>query len=39
LNNEGKAVSEMIVKERALTPEVEELLKKNIEEFKKGFTV
>jgi len=39
LNNEGKAVSEMIVKERALTPEVEELLKKNIEEFKKSFMV
>ncbi len=39
LNNEGKAISEMIMKERALTPEVEELLKKNIEEFKKGFTV
>ncbi len=39
LDNEGKVVAEAIVKERALTPEVEELLKKHIEEFKKGFTV
>lgn len=38
LDNEGKDVSEAILKERALTPEVEELLKKHIETFKKSFT-
>ncbi len=37
LDNEGKDVSEAILKERALTPEVEELLKKHIETFKKTF--
>lgn len=37
LDNEGKEVAEAILKERALTPEVEELLKKHIGEFKKNF--
>lgn len=37
LDNEGKSVGEAILKERALTPEVEEILKKNIETFKKSF--
>jgi F-type H+-transporting ATPase subunit alpha len=37
LDNEGKSVGEAILKERALTPEVEELLKKHIETFKKSF--
>ena len=37
LEHEGKAASEVILKERALTPEVEELLKKHIDLFKKGF--
>lgn len=39
LDNEGKEVGETILKERALTPEVEEILKKHIGEFKKGFTM
>lgn len=39
LDNEGKEAGEAILKERALTPEVEELLKKHIAEFKKGFAV
>lgn len=39
LDNEGKEAGEAILKERALTPEVEELLKKHIGEFKKGFAV
>jgi F-type H+-transporting ATPase subunit alpha len=34
----GKEAIDGIVKERALTPEVEELLKKHIGEFKKGFS-
>jgi len=38
LDNEGKEVSEAIVKERALTEDVENLLKKHIGEFKKNFT-
>jgi F-type H+/Na+-transporting ATPase subunit alpha len=37
LGNEGKEVGEAILKERVLTPEVEELLKKHIGEFKKNF--
>lgn len=37
LDNEGKAVGEAILKEKALTPEVEELLKQHIETFKKSF--
>ncbi len=37
LDNEGKSVGEAILKERALSPEVEELLKKHIETFKKSF--
>lgn len=39
LRNDGKEVFEAILKERALTPEVEELLKKHIAEFKKSFAV
>ncbi len=39
LDNEGKEVGEEILKERALAPEVEELLKKHIGEFKKSFVV
>ncbi len=39
LDNEGKAVGEAIMKEKALTEEVEALLKKHIEMFKKSFTV
>jgi hypothetical protein len=39
LDNEGKEVGVAILKERALTPEVEEILKKHIAEFKKGFTI
>lgn len=39
LCNEGKEVLEAILKERALTEGVEELLKKHIAEFKKSFTV
>ncbi len=35
----GKEAIDGIVKERALTPEVEALLKKHIEEFKQGFSV
>ena len=35
----GKEAIDGIVKEKALTPEVEELLKKHIGEFKKGFSV
>lgn len=35
----GKEAIDGIVRERALTPEVEELLKKHIGEFKKGFSV
>jgi len=37
LDNEGKEVGEAILKERALTPEVEELLKKHIATFKLNF--
>jgi F-type H+-transporting ATPase subunit alpha len=37
LDNEGKDVSEAILKERALTPEVEELLKQYVATFKKSF--
>ncbi len=37
LDNEGKEVGEAILRERTLTPEVEELLKKHIEAFKKNF--
>ncbi len=37
LENEGKGVGEAILKERALTPEVEELLKKHIATFKQAF--
>lgn len=37
LENEGKEVGEAIVKERALTEDVEGLLKKHIETFKKSF--
>ncbi len=39
LDNEGKDVSEAILKERALTPEVEELLKQYVATFKKSFQV
>lgn len=39
LDNEGKEALEAILKEKVLTPEVEELLKKHIGEFKKSFTV
>ncbi|MBP5993526.1 MAG: F0F1 ATP synthase subunit alpha [Candidatus Moranbacteria bacterium] len=39
LETTGKEVLEAIVKERALTPEVEELLKKHIAKFKEGFAV
>ena len=39
LETTGKEVLEAIVKERALTPEVEELLKRHIGEFKKGFNM
>ena len=35
----GKEALEMIIQERALTPEVEEILKKHIVEFKKQFTI
>lgn len=38
LEHEGKEVLDAIVKEKALTEEVEELLKKHIGEFKKSFT-
>ncbi len=37
LDVEGKEVIDAIAKEKAITPEVEELLKKHIGEFKKGF--
>jgi len=37
LDNEGKEVLTAILKEKVLTPEVEELLKKHIEECKKNF--
>jgi F-type H+-transporting ATPase subunit alpha len=37
LGNEGKEVGEAILKERTLTPEVEELLKKHIAIFKQAF--
>lgn len=37
LDNEGKVVGEAVLKEKALTPEVEELLKQHIEAFKKTF--
>jgi F0F1-type ATP synthase alpha subunit len=39
LDNEGKEAGEAILKERALTPEVEELLKKHISAFKVSFQV
>lgn len=39
LDNEGKEVLTAILKEKALTPEVEELLKKHIATFKKSFAV
>ena len=39
LDTDGKEVLEGILKEKVLTPEVEELLKKHITTFKKGFTV
>lgn len=39
LDNEGKEAGEAILKERALTPEVEELLKKHISTFKVSFQV
>jgi len=39
LDNEGKEVLEVILKEKALTPEVEELLKKHITAFKKSFAI
>lgn len=38
LDNEGKEVLEAILKEKTLTPEVEELLKKHISAFKKNFS-
>ena len=37
LDNEGKVVGEATLREKALTPEVEELLKQHIESFKKTF--
>ncbi|MDP2837920.1 MAG: F0F1 ATP synthase subunit alpha [Candidatus Moranbacteria bacterium] len=39
LQNEGKEALEAILQEKALTPEVEEVLKKHIGTFKKGFSV
>lgn len=39
LDDEGKEAGEAILKERALTPEVEELLKKHISAFKVSFQV
>jgi F-type H+-transporting ATPase subunit alpha len=39
LETTGKEALDAIVKERALTPEVEEMLKKHIAEFKKGFAI
>ena len=38
LGSEGKEVLDTILKEKALTPEVEEMIKKHITTFKKGFT-
>lgn len=37
LSHEGKPALDMILQEKALTPETEELLKQHIAEFKKGF--
>ncbi|MGK2848627.1 MAG: F0F1 ATP synthase subunit alpha [Minisyncoccota bacterium] len=37
LENEGKAVLEAIIQEKALTPVVEELCKKHVAEYKKNF--
>ncbi|MEI8096736.1 MAG: F0F1 ATP synthase subunit alpha, partial [Candidatus Moraniibacteriota bacterium] len=39
LDNEGKEVLEAILKEKVLTPEVEELIKKHIAAFKKSFAI
>ena len=39
LETTGKEALEAIVKEKALTPEVEELLKKHIAQFKVGFVI
>ena len=39
MGNEGKEALEAIMKEKMLTPEVEEILKKHIGEFKKSFAV
>ncbi len=39
LEHDGKEVLDAIVKEKALTPEVEEMMKKHIEAFKKSFAV
>lgn len=37
LDNEGKEVLNTVLKEKALTPELEEMMKKHIGEFKKSF--
>jgi F-type H+-transporting ATPase subunit alpha len=39
LDNEGKEALEAILKEKALTPEVEELLKRHITTFKESFQI
>ncbi len=39
LEHDGKEVVDAIAKEKAITPEVEELIKKHIEMFKKNFSV
>jgi F-type H+-transporting ATPase subunit alpha len=39
LEHDGKEILDAITKEKALTPEVEEMMKKHISEFKKGFTM
>jgi F-type H+-transporting ATPase subunit alpha len=39
LEHDGKEVLDAITKEKALTPEVEEMMKKHIEAFKKSFSV
>jgi F-type H+-transporting ATPase subunit alpha len=39
LDNEGKEVLTTVLKEKALTPELEELLQKHIATFKKGFLI
>ena len=39
LGNEGKEALDTLLKEKALTPEVEELLKKHIAKFKEGLNI